>query len=182
MSQFQEQRRQMLHHYGRREAVWRQNCIWTSAVSKVTCIPEASWVLFLTANNVKNLKEDVEKEGKGGRTKKMLVSVWVLFSMLNSCFQGLEWISLVSSLCISWAASSLSEVWLWLLLQWRFERCVTASHDHLLGAFVSFFCWDLALIPTSLPSVHSTYSAQFCYASNLFQPCADYAYCFTYCY
>lgn len=96
MSQFQEQRRQMLHHYGRREAVWRQNCIWTSAVSKVTCIPEASWVLFLTANNVKNLKEDVEKEGKGGRTKKMLVSVWVLFSMLNSCFQGLEWIGLVS--------------------------------------------------------------------------------------
>lgn len=65
-------------------------------MSKVTCIPEASWVLFLTANNVKNLKEDVEKEGKGGRTKKMLVSVWVLFSMLNSCFQGLEWIGLVS--------------------------------------------------------------------------------------
>lgn len=65
-------------------------------MSKVTCIPEASWVLFLTANNVKNLKEDVEKEGKGGRTKKMLVSVWVLFSMLNSCFQSLEWISFVS--------------------------------------------------------------------------------------
>lgn len=94
MSQFQEQRRQMLHHYGRREAVWRQSCIWTSAVSKVTCIPEASWVLFLTANNVKNLKEDVEKGGGG--TRKMLVSVWVLFSMLNSCFQGLEWIGLVS--------------------------------------------------------------------------------------
>lgn len=181
MSQFQEQRRQMLHHYGRREAVWRQNCIWTSAVSKVTCIPEASWVLFLTANNVKNLKEDVEKRGGGDQKDACLcvgIVQYVKFLLPGPRVDR----PCLSSLCISWAASSLSEVWLWLLLQWRFERCVTASHDHLLEAFVSFFCWDLALIPTSLPSVHSTYSAQFCYASNLFQPCADYAYCFTYCY